>query len=56
MLQDDFFLHWTCHTVHDNPLECVKVMNSIDGFPLWQKLNQYASFSILKDSLYGVTG
>jgi hypothetical protein len=26
-------------------LEHLKVMNSIDGFPLLQKLNQYASFT-----------
>ena len=29
-------------------VECLKVTSSIDGFPLWQKPDQYGSFSILK--------
>jgi hypothetical protein len=55
VLQDDLFFPGHCHAVHDKPLKCVKVMSSIDGFTLWQKLNQYASF-IPKDSLRGLMG
>ena len=31
-------------------------MGSIDDFAMWHKLDQYASFSILKDSARGFTG
>jgi hypothetical protein len=37
-------------------LEHIKVMSSIGGFAMWQKLEQYASCSILKDSAHGFTG
>jgi hypothetical protein len=38
-----FFMQWMTKL-----LEHLKVMNSTDGFPLLQKLDQYASFSTLK--------
>jgi hypothetical protein len=37
-------------------VECLKGTGNIGGFLLWQKLDQYASFSIPKDSTHGLTG
>jgi hypothetical protein len=37
-------------------LDHIEVMSSIDNYAMWHKLDQYASFSIPKDSAYGFTG
>jgi hypothetical protein len=43
------FIPWTFITKCTTKLsEHLKVMSSTDGFALWQKLNQYTSFSIPK--------
>jgi len=35
-------------------LECLKVIDGIDGFPLWQELDQYATFSIPKGRSHAI--
>lgn len=46
-----FVMQYTAQLV-----ECLKVTSSIDGFPLWQKFDKYASCSIPEDSSQHLTG
>jgi hypothetical protein len=56
VLQDDLFHGHLSRTVHSTACFVSEGKKSIDGFPLGQKLDQYASCSIPKDSSHHLTG
>jgi hypothetical protein len=51
--QDALSLSWTSVTQYTTKLlERLKVTSSIDGFLLWQKLHQYASFTAFHNAVH----